>query len=106
MADLYITEFKDVGYVSARQQAVMVGALPPVATQKVASYTTSKQSSAFDSDTRFIRVIANADAFIEVGSDPTATATSTKLEADVAEYFAVHQDGVGPDKLAVYDGSS
>lgn len=104
MAILNITEFKRLAE-DGRGNIVPVGELPSIAVQSI-TFTTSTNSAAFHKQTKFIRVLANADAFIKVGSG-TQTATlagGTKIEADVAEYFGV--DGVKGMQLAVYDGSS
>lgn len=104
MANLYITEFKRMAE-DARGRSIPVGELPAI-TGQVVTYTSSTNSVPFHKQTRFLRLIADADAYIAVGSGTqTATANSAlKLEADVAEYFGI--DGVKGMQLAVYDGSS
>ena len=73
----------------------------PGATQAV-TYTTSTQSTAFGDDTNMIRVIADADVYLDFGANPTATATAIRVPADSVEYFAVRPG----EKVACYDGSS
>jgi hypothetical protein len=70
------------------------------------TYTTSTQSAAFGLNPRikFIRVICDAKAHFVVGTNPTATANSPYVAADVAEYFGLALGGTW--KIAFYDGSS
>ena len=75
-------------------------------TTKTVTYTVSTQSAALDKRTRFVRLIADADCHIAAGTNPTATSSSTRLEANVAEYFGVQSIGTTGTKLAAYDGTS
>ena len=90
MAKLYITEFvaipKDGPYGASTP--MQLGALPAVAEQ-VVTFTTSTQSAALNADARYVRVIADANCHIQVGSNPTATTSHLRLIADMPEYFAV-----------------
>ena len=101
MATLLITEFDEVAYVSARQTVVPVGIVPPIAEQSV-TYTTSAQSAAFNASTRFIRVIADADAHLSFGTNPTATASTQLIPANTEIWRMV----AAGHKVSVYDGSS
>jgi hypothetical protein len=95
MAKVLITEASGPGKYG---MAVMG---PSPATQAV-TYTTSTQSTAFGANTNLIRVIADADVYLEFGLSPAATANSVRVLANTVEYF-----GVNPgDKVACYDGSS
>ena len=99
MAKAIITE-----YASAYQQhgtALPLGQEPAVAVQAV-TYTTATQSAAFGSQTRLVRIIADADANVLFGANPTADADDTRLEANQAEYFGVRAG----QKVSVYDGTS
>ena len=104
MANLYITEFRRLAE-DGRGRTIPVGELPPVTGQRVV-FTTTTLSVVLAKATRFVRVIADADAFLAVGGAGTvATALSSlKIEADVAEYFGV--DGTKELQIAAYDGSS
>ena len=104
MATLWITEYSDIAE-SFGGKPVLVGREPSLTVQSV-SYTTTAQSNNFHPKTRFIRVKADADAYLEFGQNPTATVASTAVEADVAEYFGVEIIRNQNIKLAVYDGSS
>lgn len=99
MAVISISEYKHRH--GTPQFALHVPSEPIVADQKV-TYTTSTQSSAFNDDTRYIRLAPTADCFVLFGSSPTALATSQKLFAG-SEYFRMVVAG---DKVAIYDGSS
>lgn len=100
MANLYISEYSSLA-TDPNAMGVPVGSEPSEATQKV-SYTTATQSSAFGGNTRFVRVIADADAHLLFGANPTATASHMLVKANTAEYFGVE----ATQKVSVYDGTS
>ncbi|NIT14784.1 MAG: hypothetical protein GTN99_11280 [Candidatus Dadabacteria bacterium] len=88
---------------------VVLSGVEPSKGGEVVSYTTSTQSAAFPDTVRLLRLIADADAYVVFGADPTATASSPlRLEANVAEYFGISDSvkRVSGLKLAVYDGTS
>lgn len=74
--------------------------IAPVSTE-ILTFTTSAQSAIVDGS-EIVRVEANVDTYIEIGSNPTATANSMKVAADKVEYFSVRED----QKIAAYDGIS
>jgi hypothetical protein len=101
MATLHIREY---AYLARDENGrlAQIGAEPAEAGQSV-SFSTSSQSAAFQVDTRFVRVIADADAWLDFGADPTAaTAGGLLVKANEAEYFGV----VPGHKVAAYDGTS
>ena len=101
MANAYVREYAAVGF-GAPGQAMQAPHEPALASQTV-SFTTSAQSAAFNANTRLIWVRADAAANIEVGDNPTATATDyPQILADTDYFFSV--DGGG--KIAFYDGTS
>ena len=104
MALLNITEFKRMA-VDAQGKLMPVGEMPSLAVQSI-TFTATTNSAVFHTPTKLIRVLADADAFIKVGTGTQAVAAGggTKLEADVAEYFGIN--GVKEMQLAVWDGSS
>ena len=104
MAILNVTEYATVA-TDWSSNKVLVGLEPALARQNV-TYTTSVQSNTFHKKTRFIRVIATADAYLDFGASPTGAATSTRIEANVAEYFGVELLEHVAIKVAAYDGSS
>ncbi len=88
MPKLYISEFAQVAdqsYVSG--PAPTVG-LPEAASQ-VVTFATSTASAAFGATTRLVRIQADADCHIKVGSDPAATTSDMPLVAGAPEYFGV-----------------
>jgi hypothetical protein len=99
MAKLFITEFK------AMENANDIGGVPQIAklpgVDQVVTFTTSTQSTAFAYNTRFVRVIADADCHIAYGTNPTATTSTMRLSAGVAEYFGVSTG----DKIAAVTAS-
>ncbi|MCP4328412.1 MAG: hypothetical protein GY791_08250 [Alphaproteobacteria bacterium] len=101
MANLYIREY---AYLARDENGglAQIGSEPAQAGQSV-SFTTSSQSAAFQADTRFIRIIADADAYLDFGASPTAAvADGLLVKANEAEYFGV----VPGHKVAAYDGTS
>jgi hypothetical protein len=80
-------------------------ALEPRVTSQTVTYTTSAQSSAFNSATRFIRVVCDAKAHFRITTAGTnATADDPFIAADSPEYF-----GVQPGQALIidfYDGVS
>ena len=96
MAYLFITEFKSLrkdrsGFIP------QVGALPPVADQRVAISASSGQSAALNAETRIVRLESDVICSIAVGPNPTATTSTMRLAADSPEYFFVNPT----DKIAV-----
>jgi hypothetical protein len=64
-------------------------AMRPLTTEKVTSSGSSAQSSAFNANIEYIRVIPDADCHIEFGVNPTATNAKIFLEAKSSECFKV-----------------
>lgn len=100
MAKAHIQEYAELAE-DAKGYRVPVGKESAIATQSV-TYTTASQSAAFDSATRFVRIICDADGFLAFGTNPTADADSMFLPLDTAEYFGV----VPGEKVSIYDGTS
>lgn len=99
MASLYISEY--VRAADPPGANMPVGLEPAVALQKV-TYTTAAASAAFNSGTRFVRVIADADVWLLFGASPTATVAHMFLPADTEKYVGVEPG----QKVSAYDGSS
>lgn len=87
MAVLYVTEFETPSKSQTAVLPMVRG--PKVADNNVAIGGTSTQSSAFNADTRIIRVHTDAICSIEIGANPTAAATSARMAANQTEYFFV-----------------
>lgn len=100
MAKLHITEFIALPR-TAYNTSIPVGDMPPAASQ-VVTFTSSTASAAFNAQTRFIRVIADAKCHLSFGAAPTADANDEYIAADSAEYFGV----VESQKVAGYDGTT
>ena len=82
---------------------VPVAQEPAILVQNV-TYTTSTQSTAFNSRTRFVRIVCDAKAHFEFGTSPSATASDPYLSADTPEYFGVTRGS--SLEVAFYDGTS
>ena len=69
----------------------------PLTTQKVTSSGSSAQSSAFNENIEYVRVIPDADCHIEFGVAPTATNAKIFLASKSEEFFKVSEG----EKVAV-----
>ena len=87
MAVLYITEFNAIG--GGGNFPVGGAYQPPVAEQTVAIGGSSANSNAFNSNTLFVRLHADAICSIEFGAAPTASTTTARMAANQTEYFNV-----------------
>jgi len=74
---------------------VQVAKMPPLTTpQNITVTGTSAQSATLTDGTRMIRAWCDTQSAIEVGANPTASATvSTPLSAGLAEYFNIDPTG-------------
>lgn len=97
MATLQITEFADAQIVDGVQLPIGKTAQE---IQNV-TYTTNAASSGMRAGTKFVRLIADAAAYITFDGT-AATANSIRLPADTVEYFGVEKGTV----INVYDGTS
>lgn len=100
MATLWISEYESIG--NAGGGIAQLAKEPSVTSQTITYTTSTAATTAFNDKTKFIRVIASADAYLAFGPAPTATATSLYLPSGTAEYFAVNSG----EKVAAYDGTS
>lgn len=96
MATLHVTEYADISNVKG---PLSIPKEPAVADQAITYTTSSVQSSAFNSLTKFVRLISDADAYVKFGENPTATTSVQRLEADI-EYFR----GVTPGEIVAVIG--
>ena len=103
MATLHVTEYRALA-TDQNGRAVLVGEEPSIITQHV-TYTTAAASAAFNGKTKFVRVIASADAYLfwTVAGTAATTANGTLVKANVPEYFGV---GIALLKVSAYDGTS
>lgn len=100
MAKLYVAEFEKQGRDGAGFIAPVAKA-PALVEQVVTIGATSEQSAAFGSLTRLVRVHTDAICSIAFGSDPTATANTSRMAAGQTEYFIVSPG----DKVAVIENT-
>lgn len=89
MAYLWITEFDRKPVATGGDSISQIPCLPEVASQQVDFTAGATQSSAFNVDTRFVRLYSDVDCHVLVGSNPTATTAKMPLSAGVAETFGV-----------------
>lgn len=86
MTTLYITEYSQL---SQNPDSTPVCAEPNNAEQTVAIGATSAQSSAFKSNTQFLRLQSDSVCSIALGSNPTAVATAHRVPANVIEIVKI-----------------
>lgn len=89
MAVLYVTEFANVGTTTQYAQPMQVTAQPNIAEQTVAIGAGSVASSAFNANTRLVKLHTDAICSVKFGTAPTATATTMRMAANESIYFAV-----------------
>ena len=89
MSIINITELRQ-----AQPDKTQVVLLPAIASENVTITGTSAQSSALNSSTVLVRLVADASCYVQVGANPTAAAGDTYLPSGVVEYFAI-QPGAG-----------
>jgi hypothetical protein len=100
MATAWISEYPVLS-ADAEGQKIAVAPEPATTTQAV-TFSTSAQSAAFGSQTRFVRIVASADCHLLFGANPTATASHQFLPQGAEAWRGVDPGG----KVAIYDGSS
>lgn len=98
MSTLYVSEY--VSLAQAQTGIAMCGQEPCLVDQAV-TFTTTTASSAFNAQTKFVRVTSDADCHIEFGTAPEATTSNKKMVAGQAEYFGVS----GGHKVAAVDAA-
>lgn len=88
MSTLNVTEFSgDFDDAGLRRLAYFEMPYEPAVSTNVVTFTgTPGSSSTFNTNTQFVRLMSDADCHILFGSDPTATTSKEKFQADV-EYF-------------------
>lgn len=102
-ANVWVTEFRRPAkaWDGAPISAPQASADDPPVENNLTDVATAKQTSAFDTATRLIRITANGVIHWKVGSNPTATTASPRLASGQVEYV-----GVKPgEKLSAIDGT-
>lgn len=95
MATLYISEYRDMPRVSGL--VYPVAQEPAITTQTVAIGGASTASSAFNTNTKFVRLHTDSICSIAFAASPTATTSTPRMAANATEYFAV----IAGQKVAV-----
>lgn len=90
MAKLYVTEYFKIGK-DANSIPIQSGLDDGinVIDQAPISFSTSTQSSAFNSKTVMVRVHTDSICSIVFGTNPTATVNNKRMAANTTEYFSV-----------------
>lgn len=97
MADLYITEYRKVGFGTDMLVPIPREGEDVVRRAPIDFTSGEDQSLAFAADTRFVEIWADADCLYAVGADPDASVAGTPLTAKFPKQFVVRSG----DKLSV-----
>lgn len=81
MADLYVSEYKNVGSGGGSYFGPHMPE-PALTVQKIAIAGATAQSAAFNNETKAITIVADGACHYAVGEDPTATTSSMLLPAN------------------------
>lgn len=95
MASCQIAEFLEAQNDGQMQVAKGVNEVQNV------TYTSATNSAAMKKGTKLVRIIADADVYLDFNGS-AATANSIKLPANTVEYFGVEKGQV----ISCYDGST
>lgn len=103
---LFISEHSLLQYVSGHPSPVVE--MPPITTQAIGVSGVHAESSAFQNNTRIVRLhldggaagAATTGACVRFGTNPTAVTTDPRLAAEQTEYFYVNQ-GLNANKVSV-----
>ncbi len=91
MAILYIAEFAEIA-VGPAGKVGQFAMQPTLAEQTVVIGAGSLQSSAFNTNTRIVRLHSDVAAEVKFGTNPTAVLNTTaRMAANQTEYFGVPQ---------------
>jgi hypothetical protein len=92
MSILYVTEFQNTMPNTIGVGQASIAIVPPLAEQFFTISGSSAQSSAFNANTKFVRLHTDVSCTIEFGTNPTAVALQTaRMAANQTEYFGVPQ---------------
>ena len=98
MSKAYISEYAAMPQQQGNLK--MITPEPPVASQTV-TFTTSTQSAAFNTKTKWARIHVASIASYLVGANPTATTDNARMVAGQTEYIEVNAG----DKIAFVDNT-
>lgn len=97
MAELYITEYRKVGLGTDLLVPIPCEGDGIIRRAPIDYSGGEAQSLAFDGDTRYVEIWADADCLYAVGGDPDASVSGTPLTAKYPKQFVVRPG----DKLSV-----
>lgn len=91
MAKLYITEYAQIG-VDSLDRGVLAPQDPPIVEQVIDYSGGEAKSSAFNADTRLVRIHTDAICSVLFGANPTASTSNQRLAASQTQFHAVRPD--------------
>jgi hypothetical protein len=87
---MYISEYENLAF-DEHGNVIQAGHEPSLTVQQVTYTATSGASTAFQANTRFIRVSCDAAAYLKFGLAPTAvTLVDLPVQANTPEFFGVN----------------
>lgn len=88
---LYISEYPNLGFVGPAQSTLApIAPEPSLVDQTPVNFSSGATlSAAFNTKTRFVRIICDVQCSVKFGASPTATNQNKPLPAMVPEYFGV-----------------
>jgi len=98
MGKLSVTEFNQLGR-DEPGSPMPAGELFLHTSQSVDFTSVSSQSADFQVSTRMIRIVSDADCYIEVSDNPVASPTTILVPAGNVEYFGIRKNRT--QKIAV-----
>lgn len=100
MAKLYITEYTQLA-LDSRGLPLQAGDETGWVADQVIDFTAgSTQSAALNTNTKFVRMSADAVCSVRFAANPTATVNNRRLPANTIEYVGVKGDVAGGLRVA------
>lgn len=88
MATLWVREYKNLA-LDASGQPLQIPLEGDSVRDQTVSFTTTTQSNAFRSDTKYVAISSSVAFHYKVGANPTATPSSARVAADQWIFFGL-----------------
>lgn len=88
MANLYVTELAGL-QVTPNSNVIPAAVMPAVASQTLLIGAASVSSAAFQAPTQILRLLTEANCFVDINTTPTASTNTIPLIANIPEYVQV-----------------
>jgi hypothetical protein len=104
MATLSLTYYARLAE-DVHSHTIMVGEEPALK-REVVTYTSATLSQVFPENARFVEIVPSADAYLDFGENPVATAASSRYVKDVAKFVGIAKQRQSNYRLSAYDGTT